>query len=495
MKRRAFVASSLAIAATGFSFRARAAIPDELPILSRIGKQLLLKRAEVEEFKASLHGPLLLNGDVGYEEARHIWNGAFDRHPAAIVRCTNTADIVSAVQFARSHDLLVAVRGGGHSLPGHSVCEGGLMIDLAPMQEVRVDQKARTARVDPGVWLGTMDRAFQKHGFIVPAGTVSHTGVAGLSLGGGVGRLARKFGMTIDNMAGVDLVTPDGKLRRVDAQQNSDLFWAIRGGGGNFGVVTSFEFRLNELRSNVIGGDLVYPMSHARAVLDYVAEYSTRAPDELWLDPILECDEQGARQLMLNLCHCGTARAAQKDIDALRKIGKTIRDNVGARPFVALQSGHDDDSPRGRCYYTTGAGVLALAPALLDHALRSIQEPGAELGRISMTHHGGAISRVPIEATAFAARNAISSVVVRAAWEPEDREAHAAARTAWQKETWKGIEPFASSIYANLNLGQGDPRLLNIYGPNTKRLVDLKTQYDPTNLFHLNPNIAPRSVT
>ncbi len=489
MKRRTFVASSLAIATTGFSFRARAAIPDELPILSRTGKPLLLTRATVAEFKSALRGSLMLRGDAGYDEARRIWNGAFDRHPAAIVRCTSPDDVVNAVQFARSHDVLVAVRGGGHSLPGHSVCEGGLMIDLAPMQGVHVNLGGRTARVDPGVWLGTMDRELQKHGFIVPAGTVSHTGVAGLSLGGGTGRLARKFGLTIDNLAGVDLVTPDGKLRRVDAQQNPDLFWAIRGGGGNFGVVTAFEFRLSELRSNLVGGDLIYPLSQARAVLDFVADYSTRASDELWMDPVLECDAQGNRHLMLNVCHSGDVRAAQKDIDAIRKIGKAIRDTVGARPFVTLQSEHDGDSPHGRCYYTTGAGVTSLAPAMLDHAVRSIQEPGAELGKISITQLGGAIARVPTAATAYASRNATFAVVLRGAWEQAE---HAAARSAWQKETWKGFEPFARSIYANLNLGQGDPRLLSTYGPNTERLVDLKTLYDPTNLFHLNPNIPPK---
>jgi FAD/FMN-containing dehydrogenase len=492
MKRRDFFAASLAaVATTSFSLRAHAAVPDELPILSRTGKQLVLPRATIEELRASLRGSLLLRGDAGYEQARHIWNGAFDRHPAAIVRCSSAGDVVNAVQFARSHDVLVAVRGGGHSLPGHSVCEGGLMIDLAPMQGVQVDRRARTVRVDPGVWLGTLDRAVQKHGLITPAGTVSHTGVAGLSLGGGIGRLSRKFGMTIDNLLGADLVTPDGKMRRVDAQQNADLFWAIRGGGGNFGVVTSFDFRAHELGANVVGGDLVFPITEARAVLEFIADYSARASDELWVDPVLECDANGARQLMLNLCHCGDVRAARKDIDALRLAGKVIRDTVGARPFVKLQSEHDDDSPRGRSYYMNGAGVTKLESALLDHAVRSIQEPGAELGKISITQSGGAMSRVPTEATAYANRNAQFTVVLRAAWENPE---YAAVRTAWQKATWKGVEPFARGVYANLNLGEGDPRLLGAYGPNTKRLVDLKTQYDPTNLFHLNPNIPPRAV-
>lgn len=492
MKRRDFCAASLAaVASTSFSFRARAAIPDELPILSRTGKQLLLTRAEVEELKASLNGSLLLKGNEGYEEARHIWNGAFDRHPAAIVRCVNPADVVHAVQFASSHDLLVAVRGGGHSLPGHSVCDGGLMIDLAPMQAVRVSPKARIARVDPGVWLGTMDREAQKHGLIVPAGTVSHTGVAGLTLGGGFGRLARKLGLTIDSLIGADVVTAEGRVLRASSDENADLFWALRGGGGNFGVVTAFEFRMHPIAPELVGGDIIYPIEQARSVLDAIAEISARAPDELWLDPVLECNAQGERHLLVNLCHCGDAASAERDVAALRKLGKPMRDNVSARPFVTLQSEHDDDSPRGRGYYTTGGLVQSLSSPLLAHVVECIQRPGAELGKISITQHGGTIKRVASQATAFANRSASHTVVLRGAW---DDRAHAPARTAWQKETWKGIAPFTEGVYANLNIGDADPRVVNAYGPNLARLTDIKTRFDPKNLFHLNPNIKPRSA-
>jgi hypothetical protein len=255
--------------------------------------------------------------------------------------------------------------------------------------------------------------------------------------------------------------------------------------------VTSFEFRLHELRADVFAGDLVFPIDQARGVLDFVADFAERAPDELWMDPVLECDAAGARQLMLNVCHCGTARAAHKDIELLRKAGKTMRDTVKARPFVAAQSDHDPDSPRGRGYYMNGAGVLKLESALLDHAVRSIQEPGAELGKVSLTQTGGAIARVPSDATAFANRTVPFNVVVRASW---DEPGKAAERTAWQKATWKGFEPFARGIYANLNLADADPKLIAAYGLNMKRLVDLKTQYDPTNLFHLNPNIPPRAA-
>ncbi len=492
MKRRDFCAGTLgALASASFARRARAAIPDELPVLSRTGQSLLLKRAEVSELASSLKGTLLLAGDTGYEQARRIWNGAFDRRPAAIARCAGAQDVVRAVQFAATHDLLVAVRGGGHSLPGHSVCEGGFMIDLAPMQNVRVDPKARSVRVDPGVLLGTMDREAQAFGLAVPAGTVSHTGVAGLTLGGGFGRLSRKLGLTIDNLLSVDIVTADGRLQRASAAENPDLFWAVRGGGGNFGVVTSFEFRGHEIPSRLVGGSLFFPFAQAGRVLRALMEISARAPDELWIDPVLERDDDGERHLLVNLCHCGEQRVAERDIAAVRALGTVLREDVGARPYVQLQSGHDNDSPHGRSYYMSGGLVQKVEPALLDHLVESMNQPGANMAKISITQHGGAIARIPVDATAFANRGASHNVVLRASW--NDR-ADAAIRTGWQKETWKGIAPFTSGTYANLNLKDADPRVVSAYGPNLARLVDLKTRVDPRNLFQLNPNIKPRTA-
>lgn len=491
MLRRQFIATTLAVA-VAVNCRtalAKPATPDELPILSRLGKPILLTRAEVEELRTGLHGTLLLNGDAGYEQARRIWNGAFDRRPAAIVRCADAADVVRAVQFAASHDLLVAVRGGGHSLPGHSVCEGGLMIDLAPMRGVRVEPTSRTARVEPGVLLGELDRAAQTSGLIMPAGTVSHTGVAGLTLGGGFGRLSRKFGLSIDNLLEADIVLASGKLVRANAEENADLFWAIRGGGGNFGVVTRFDFRLHELAPNVIGGDMIYPFAQAREVLTQLAEFSARAPDELWLDPVLECEENGERRLLLNLCHCGDAQQAMRNIDALQKLTQPLSSTVAARPFVTLQSEHDAKSPHGRGYYMGGGFVRSLEPALLDHAVESMRLPGAELAKISLTQHGGAIARVAPAETAFANRSASHNIVVRASW---DNPAHAEVRTEWQRKTWQGFIPFSRGNYANLNLGAAEVKVLGAYGSNMTRLTELKTRFDPTNLFHLNPNIPPR---
>lgn len=492
MKRRTFFAGALgALATTSVSWRARAAVPDELPVLSRTGKALRLTRAEVSDLATAMRGKLLLAGDDGYDSARKIWNGAFDRRPAAIARCAGAADVVRAVQFAASHDLLVAVRGGGHSLPGHSVCEGGFMIDLAPMQSVRVDPVARTVRVDPGVLLGAMDREAQAFGLVVPAGTVSHTGVAGLTLGGGFGRLSRKFGLTIDSLLSADVVTAEGRLIRASSVENPDLFWALRGGGGNFGVVTSFEFRAHELARDVVGGNLDFPFDQARPILRAVMEISARASDDFWIDPVIEGLHDGGRRLRVNVCHCGDARVAERDIAELRALGKLIHDDVASRPYIRVQSQHDDDSPHGRSYYMSGGLVQSVEPALLDQAIERMKHPSATFGKISITQHGGAIARVPVEATAFANRSASHNIVLRAAW---DDASSAQAGTTWQKETWKGIEPFTSGTYANLNLKDADPRIVGAYGPNLARLTEIKTRFDPKNLFHLNPNIKPRGA-
>ena len=295
MRRRDFVSRSVAlVAASGMASSrfARAMESADVPAVSRTGNAITLKAADIMDFRAHQRGPVLTRASEGYEVARRVWNGAFDRHPALIARCTSTADVIGAVQFAASHDLLVAVRGGGHSLPGYSVCEGGIMIDLAPMQGVRVDPRTRGVRTEPGVLLGALDRETQAFGLVVPAGTVSHTGVAGLTLGGGVGRLQRKFGLTVDCMIGADVVTADGKLVEASAEENPDLLWALQGGGGNFGVVTSFEFRAHEFGRNAFAGDIVFPIEQARRVLEAFADYCDTASDDLWMDPIARMRRQ-----------------------------------------------------------------------------------------------------------------------------------------------------------------------------------------------------------
>jgi FAD/FMN-containing dehydrogenase len=494
MKRRDFISSSVALmAATGLAHSrfAGASESSDVPAISRTGGAITLKAAEITDFRAHQRGAVLTRSSEGYDIARRVWNGAFDRHPALIARCTSAADVIGAVQFAASHDLLVAVRGGGHSLPGYSVCEGGIMIDLALMQGVRVDPRPRGVRVEPGVLLGAMDRETQAFGLVVPAGTVSHTGVAGLTLGGGVGRLQRKLGLTVDCMVGADVVTADGRLIQASADENPDLLWALQGGGGNFGVVTSFEFRAHQFGHTAIAGDIVFPIEQARRVLDAFADYCNTAPDELWMDPVLECDANGHRQLTFMICHCGNAASAAKDVAAIRKFGKVAHDTVAEKPWVVVQSEHDGESPHGNGYYMSGGRITKLIPAMLDHAVESIKLPGAELGKVSLTQHGGAGARRSVTSTAYAQREASHNFVVRASWADPKQ---AAMRTAWQKQTWKAFEPYSVGIYANLNAADGDVKARSAYGDNLERLVEVKTRYDPKNLFHLNPNITPRST-
>jgi FAD/FMN-containing dehydrogenase len=460
----------------------------DIPAISRTGSQLLLPARAVTKFRAGLHGPLLDSTSKEYESARHIWNGAFDRRPALIARCRDATDIVKSVEFARTHDLLVAVRGGGHSLPGYSACEGGLMIDLAPMQAVKVDAAKRTVRAQPGTLLGGLDRAAQKFGLAVPAGTVSHTGIAGLTLGGGVGRLARAYGLTIDNLLSADVVTADGNLLHASATENPDLFWAIRGGGGNFGVVASFEYRAHPLGARVLGGDLLYSFAAAREVLSYLSEHSAEFPKELYFEPILECDANGNRQLALNVCHSGELAQAERDLAPLRAAFKAASDGVAPRAFVDLQSAFDPKSPHGRGYYMTGGVGAAPPQKLIDHVLDRMQQPGAELGKFNFTQHGGGVVReVEPDATAFFHRDATHNFVVRASW---DDRAFAEARTAWARATWAGVLPFTKGFYANLGPQAKAPPGA-AFGGNFARLTTLKKKYDPTNLFHLNQNIEP----
>jgi len=494
MIRREFLRGSVALATAAafanprFAFAAESAA--DLPAVSRRGGAMVIKASDLAAFRAQQRGPVLTRASDGYDAARRVWNGAFDKHPALIARCTSAADVIGAVNFAAAQDLLVAVRGGGHSLPGYSVCEGGIMIDLAPMQGVRVDPATRTAWAEPGLLLGGLDRETQAYGLVVPAGTVSHTGVAGLTLGGGVGRLQRKFGLTVDSLVGADVVTADGKLVRATADNNPDLLWALQGGGGNFGVVTSFSFKAHELGHSAVAGDIVFPIEQARSVLGAFAEICAKASDDLWMDPVLECDDTGHRQLNFTLCHCGDDASAARDVAAIRRLGTVVRDSVARKPWVVVQSEHDPDSPPGRGYYMSGGRITELLPALLDFAVESIKLPGAELGKISLTQHGGASARKPMNSTAYASRDASHNFVVRAGW---DDPKQAAARTAWQKQTWAKFAPFSSGLYANLNAAETDVKARSAYGDNLDRLVEVKTKYDPKNLFHLNPNIVPRA--
>ena len=480
MKRREFCVSAGSVLAAA-----------AIPAMGITGKQVVLKPTDLEDLRGSLHGQVLTPGQDGYDTARRIWNGAFDKKPALIARCSSAADVSQAIKFARAHDLLIAVRGGGHSLSGQSVCEGGMMIDLSPMKSVRVDPQAKRAFVEPGVLLGQFDRETQAHGLATTAGTVSHTGVAGLTLGGGFGRIGRKFGLACDNLAGAEVVTADGSLVRASAHDNPDLFWGLRGGGGNFGVVTSFEYQLHVVPPAMTGGMLVFPFVNGRQLIGAFADFIAGASDEMYSDCAIVTGPNGQRVVAMNVCHSGTPAAAEKEIAQLRKIGKPIQDALGPSTYVQLQSALDNNYPHGRGYYIKSGFIRSLTPQVIDTVVTHLEAGPMATGVVNIVHQGGAINRVKSDATAFWHRDANHSVMMIGFW---DDPANAASNMQWVKSGWKGVEPLTNGFYVN-EVAHDDPanHVVATYVGNYPRLVALKKRYDPTNLFRLNANISPQA--
>jgi len=453
-------------------------------------REILLKAADVGDLAARLRGELLLRESAGYDSARRIWNGAFDRHPALIARCTGAADVAEAVKFAAAHQLLLAVRGGGHSLSGQSVCDRGLMIDLSAMNGVRVDPVRRLAAVEGGALLGALDREALALGLATTAGTVSHTGVGGLTLGGGFGRLCRRFGLACDNLRAVDVVTADGKFVAASQQQNQDLFWGLRGGGGNFGVATAFEFRLHEVDPIMLGGDLVYAWEDARAVLEFFFDFARQAPDELNADAAVVRVPDGTRFVSIEVCYSGRLADGEKVIAPLRKIRKPIRDTVQPQPYVRLQSSSDETLAHGLRYYLKAGFVQKTTPAFIDSVVGIIDAANLpQVQAVSIPQGGGAIARIKTGATAFAQRAADHNAFLFTRWtDPAMNEPVA----AWIRAAWAQLEPHTHGLYVNEFNADDAARLSTTYGPNFARMVDLKTRYDPGNLFRLNANVAPR---
>lgn len=491
MRRRAFCASAFATMGAaalpfGRAFSAVAAATTDVPAVTGDGRRILLARTDIEDFRASLRGQLLLADSTGYDDARKVWNGMFDRKPALIARCVGAADVVQSVNFARAHQLLVAVRGGGHSLSGQSVCNGGLMIDLAPMRSVRVDPASKLARVEPGVLLGELDRESLAFGLVTTTGTVSHTGAAGLTLGGGFGRLARRFALTCDNVTNVDVVTAEGKLLQANASEHQDLYWGVRGGGGNFGIVTSFEYRLHPFDGQVFGGHLVYPFAQAREVLRGVADAYPQAPPELWIDPLLTVTPAGERTMMLDVCYSGPLSDADRVLAPYRRFGKPLQDGL-AVPYTRLQSKDDQRSRIGGRYYSKSGFVSELGSDLIDLLIDTMASADVPHARITLSPRGGAIERVPRDATAFWHRSALYNTLLTVTG---DEPASDAANIAWAKSKWPAIEAFTTGVYSNLADTSGEG-VRAAYGGNYERLVTIKKKYDPGNLFRLNANVPP----
>ncbi|MFC1689331.1 FAD-binding oxidoreductase [Pseudomonadota bacterium] len=487
MKRRDFCRSTLAASvAAAYPFMTNAALAEtSVAAVSLDGGEIELEKSAIREFSGQLNGPLLMPGDDQYNYARRVWNGMHDRRPALIARCADTDDVRHAVTFAADRNLLLSVRGGGHSWPGKSVCDGGLMLDLATMNTVTADPSTQRAYAQGGALLNGLDSAALQHGLVTTAGVVSHTGVGGFTLGGGFGRLNRKYGLTIDNLVSAELVTADGQLRTVSAEQNEDLFWAIRGGGGNFGVATQFEYQLHPFDRNVLSGMILWPIEQAREVLDFYGEWYSGLSDNLYIGPAMITLPEGASAVVMEVVYAGDPVAGEKELEPLRRVGKPMDDSVKVQDYMVMQTQEDGTWGHGVRSYAKNGMVSEITPGLIDTMIESFV-PDPRLAFFTHTA-GGAVSRVDESATAFPHRNAETMIAVGGGWmDPaQDEEAIAIAR-AWFKQ----LQPFVGGYYDNIDFDGANSKGKN-YGPAYERLSMIKGQYDPGNLFRLNRNIQP----
>ena len=449
---------------------------------------------------ATLHVPLIGPDDEGYDEARAIWNGMIDRRPACIARCTGVADVVEAVRFARERELLVSVRAGGHGVGGHAICDGGLVIDLSPMKGIRVDPQARTARAEAGVLWGELDRETQLYGLATVGGIVTHTGIAGLTLGGGLGWLMRKHGATVDNLVSVDLVTADGEVLTASEDENPDLFWGVRGGGGNFGIVTSFEYRLHPVGPVVLAGPIFHAFEDAGEVLRFYREFIAEAPDELTTIfdlpgapplPFLPEDLHGKPIVMVGACYAGAPEDGIEVVRPLKEFGTPIADLLEPKEYTELQSMFDPLVPHGWHRYWKSVEL----PPLTDDAIDTLVEHASALtspkSYCIVFQLGGALGRVGPDETAYGQRDAAHNVNINAVWTADDAEGE--RHVAWAREFFSAMQPHAGErVYVNFLGDEGADRVRQAYGARQyERLVELKRAYDPTNFFRMNQNIEP----
>jgi FAD/FMN-containing dehydrogenase len=487
MHRREFcTAGTMAIAVAATGVRA-----DGLRAVTGAGKPVMIPQARIADFRKSLRGQVLLAGDAGYDEVRRVWNASIDRRPAVIARCQGAGDVQKSVQFAREENLLVAVRCGGHSSAGRGVCDDGLMIDLSTMRDVRVDAGRKTARVEGGALLGDLDAASQVHGLATTTGTVSHTGVGGLTLGGGMGHLGRKYGLTIDNLLGADVVTADGKLLRASEAENPDLFWAIRGGGGNYGIVTAFDFRLHAFGTRLSTATLMYPGPIAPTVLGFLRQYGRELPDEATITPVFVSVPGAGPMVALAVHHTGSVEDAERVLAPLKTVAAPVNDaKVVSVPYLEFQKQSDQDSRQRVHGYLKSGFIRDLSPALVEAVMASVSGKDVPPGQsIVFVNVGGAIARVDPQHTAFPHRGAAYAALFDLRWTDP---ALSDGIVSWARATWQRIEPHARGVYSNFTASEdAQSRLQETYGVNLPRLVELKRRYDPTNLFRLNVNIAP----
>jgi len=452
----------------------------------------------IAAFASGLRGGVFSDGSPEYDEGRTLWNAMVDRKPGLVIRAKGASDVQKAVNFARENGLLIAIRSGGHQIAGHAVAEGALLLDLSHMNSVRVNKAEKTVRVEPGATLGDIDRETQVHNLALPVGINSTTGISGLTLGGGFGWLTRKYGMTIDNLISVDIVTADGKIRVASEDENADLFWAIRGGGGNFGVVTSFEFAVHDIGTEVLSGLIVHPIEAAPALLQEYRKIADTAPDEMtvWVVmrkapplPFLPEDWHGRPVLVFAACYTGDPAKGQEALAGLRALGEPIADVIGPTPYIGWQTAFDPLlTPGMRNYWKSHdfKGLPEEAVSTLLSAIETLPDPNCE---VFIAHVGGAMARVPKEDTAYPERASHFIMNVHTRWQDPSGDT---ACIGWARELFDNMAPYSTgSAYINFMPADEGDRVAGVYGGNMKKLGRIKAKYDPENLFRVNHNIAP----
>ncbi len=498
MDRRAFIRSAVAAGVTAAAiptqafaaeFAALTEVSDSVAAVTGDRAAVEIERSAIRELAESLRGNLLMPGNPGYERARRVLNPGIDKHPAFVVQPTGATDVRNAVTFAAERNLLLAVKCGGHSYAGKSTCDGGMQIDLSTLRHARVDAAARTAFVAGGSLLGELDREAMAVGQVTPAGTVSHTGVGGLTLAAGFGRLARRFGLALDNVKGVDIVTADGRLLRASAEQNEDLFWAVRGGGGNFGVVTSFQFQLHPMQRTVVGGEILFPLARARDVMEVYREHALDGPDELYCDLMMASQIEGTAGVAgVHVCFSGPEAKAEKMLAPFYALGTPVVDSVAARDYVEIQRSWDNTDPRNDAEYLKGGFINDLPDALMDNIITGFEPADGRSVTVYFQHSGGAIGRVAADATAFAHRKSKANMIAVVGWPMQN---DATPHVDYIRRYWRTLEPATDGYYTVDTADEArEVRHANYQG-NFPRLLTIKKQYDPDNLFRLNANINP----
>jgi FAD/FMN-containing dehydrogenase len=462
------------------------------------GGSAALDASAVENLKSDLRGTLLFPGEVGYEKARTLWNAMIDRRPALVVHCAGVKDIKHAVDFARTHGLLTSVKGGGHNIAGSAVCENGLLIDLSGMRSVRVDPKARIAHVEPGATLGDFDAEAQAFGLATPLGINSTTGVAGLTLGGGFGWFSRKHGMTIDNLLAADIITSDGRFLRADERENPDLFWALRGGSGNFGIVTRFEFRLHPIGPGVLTGLVVYPLKEAASALKQYRQFAKDLGDEttVWAVlrkapplPFLPPEAHGTEIVAFALFYAGDPEAGRKAVEPVRHFGKALGEFIGVQPYRSWQQAFDPLLTPGARNYWKSHNFADLSDGAIDTTIRYVGSLPSPQCEIFFGQIGGATMRPPDDSTAYPHRDAMYVCNVHGRWDTPEEDRNC---IEWARGFFRDAAPHATGgVYVNFLTDDESDRVTAAYGTNYRRLAEIKKKYDPENLFRTNQNIRP----